>query len=145
MHIDYTRAALTLCRTHLLPALPQGKTFRFVYTSGGLVPYLDSTWLFFLGPARKLRGDMDREILALNQGGQSVEGGGRWESYVARPWYVVEQPPAVSRVLGEDSYIFTPELGAAMVEVAREGCGREVMENAFMKGLGREALAKVPN
>ena len=29
--------------------------FRFVYTSGGLVPYLDSNALFFLGNARKLR------------------------------------------------------------------------------------------
>ena len=141
MHVDYTNAALTMCRTHLLPSLPAGKTFRFVYTSGGLTPYLDSPWLFFLGPARKLRGDMDRAVLKVAKD----EGKGRWESYVARPWYVVHEPPAVSKVLGENSYIFIPELGAAMVEAAMVGCERSVLDNGFMKGLGREALGRVPN
>ena len=39
----------------LVPQLSPDKCFRFVYTSGGLVPYLDSNALFFLGAARKLR------------------------------------------------------------------------------------------
>ena len=55
MHVDYTHAALKMIQTSLLPEVESSKPFRFVYTSGGLVPYLDSNILFFLGNARKAR------------------------------------------------------------------------------------------
>lgn len=140
VHVDYTNSALTMIRTHLLPALPAGKKFRFVYTSGGLVPYLDSPALFFLGPARKLRGDMDRAVVKIAEDNPDV-----WESYVARPWYVLHEKPAVARVLGENSYILIPQLGAAMVEAAIKGAGEVYMDCGFMKEMGRKALEVQPN
>lgn len=141
VHLDYTNAALAMIRTHLLPALPPGQKFRFVYTSGGAIPYLDSPWLFFLGPARKLRGDMDRSVVRLAE----EEMPERWESYIARPWIVANEPPAASKALGENSYILIPQLGAAMVDAAVNGSERVYMDNAFMKEKGAQALKVQPN
>lgn len=135
VHRDYTNAATTLCLTHLVPHLPKSKPFRFVYTSGGAVPYLDSNLLFFLGPARKLRGQQDRAVLQLSE-----EHAGKWESYVARPWYVVPERPAIANLLGENSYIPIPWLGAAMVDVAVRGAEMGILDNAWMRGRGKEVL-----
>lgn len=135
VHIDYTNAATALCLTHLVPLLPKDKPFRFIYTSGGLVPYLDSNLLFFLGSARKLRGEQDRAVLKLSE-----DHAGKWESYVARPWYVVPERPALASLLGENSYIPIPWLGAAMVDVAVNGAGEGILDNAWMKGKGKEVL-----
>lgn len=55
VHIDYTWAAINMCKDKLVPELKNGEKFRFVYTSGGAVPYLESSFLFFLGEWRKLR------------------------------------------------------------------------------------------
>lgn len=140
VHIDYTNAAVALCQTHLVPPLPPGTKFRFVYTSGGLVPYLDSAWLFFLGPARKLRGDLDRRLVRLSEQHPDT-----WESYVARPWYVLPARPRIAGVLGEDAWIWMPHLGAAMVEAALHGSEKVYMDNAFMKESGARALEAQPN
>ncbi len=55
VHIDYTMTAVNTFQKHLVPELKQGEKFRFVYTSGGAVPYLASSSLFFLGSWRTLR------------------------------------------------------------------------------------------
>lgn len=140
VHIDYTNTAVAMCQQHLVPLLPPGKKFRFVYTSGGLVPYLDSNALFFLGPARKLRGDLDRSLVKLGE-----EQPESWESYIARPWYVLPERPRIASVLGENSWIFMPYLGAAMVDAALNGCEKVYMDNALMKERGAQALKAQPN
>ena len=55
VHVDYTNAAIKMFLTSIVPQLKGDRPFRFVYTSGGAVPYLESNALFFLGNARKLR------------------------------------------------------------------------------------------
>lgn len=129
-----------MIRKHIMPQLGPGKKFRFVYTSGGAIPYLDSNFLFFLGPARKLRGDMDRSVVKLAEDNRDI-----WESYIARPWFVVPERPAIANVLGENSYIPIPVLGAAMVDAAMNGCEKAYMDNAFMKEKGQQALKVQPN
>ncbi len=54
VHVDYTMTAVKMLLESIVPQSPT-KPFRFVYTSGGLVPYLDSNVLFFLGEGRKAR------------------------------------------------------------------------------------------
>jgi hypothetical protein len=54
VHVDYTTTAIKMLLQHVVPEKPS-RPFRFVYTSGGLVPYLDSNLLFFLGEIRKAR------------------------------------------------------------------------------------------
>jgi len=128
-----------MCRTHLVPVLPTGKKFRFVYTSGGLVPYLDSNFLFFLGNARKLRGIQDQDVLKVGE-----EDPEHWESFVARPWHVVNEPPMMSNFVN-NSYILIPELGAAMLDAAMNGSEQGIMDNAFMRTKGQQALKVQPN
>lgn len=141
VHVDYTNAVLKMCREHLVPQLPQGKKFRFVYTSGGLVPYLDSNALFFLGAARKLRGDMDRAVVKVAEDHPDS-----WESYIARPWYVLPKRPAVvTAVFGENAWIHIPQLGAAMVDAAMNGSEQVYMDCGFMKKKGEQALKVQPN
>lgn len=55
VHVDYTMTAANTFLESLVPQLKDGQKFRFIYTSGGLVPYLDSKLLFFLGEIRKAR------------------------------------------------------------------------------------------
>ena len=121
----------------VVPELEKGKIFRFVYTSGGLVPYLESNLLFFLGQTRKARAILDREVLATE-----TENTGRWESYVARPWFVADAKPNVSYALGENSWILREDLAAAMVDAALEGGEPRLMDNATLKEKGRLALER---
>lgn len=55
VHAHYTTAAITTLLTSIVPQMEKSKPFRFVYTSGGAVPYLESNALFFLGEGRKMR------------------------------------------------------------------------------------------
>ena len=41
IHVNYPRIAIDVFLNSLVPALPKGQPFRFVFTSGGLVPVLD--------------------------------------------------------------------------------------------------------
>lgn len=137
VHVDYTRAAIKMLLESVVPGLEKGKVFRFVYTSGGLVPYLESNALFFLGSVRKLRAELDREVLATEQQNQ-----GRWESFVVRPWFVVDAKPYVGYVLGENSWILRSELGAAMVDAAVNGGYERVLSNTRMREIGQEVLKR---
>lgn len=55
VHVDYTRAAIKMLLNSIVPGLEKGKVFRFVYTSGGAVPYLEMKPLSILAPPLKLR------------------------------------------------------------------------------------------
>ena len=136
--------------------LPEGKPFRFVSTSGGAVPYLDSNLLFFMGEKRKLRvsfgavqhirdrtdlslqGDIDREVLALEK-----QDPARWQSFVVRPWYVATTEPSIRYIFGNNSFILQDHLGAAMVDVALNGGNDRIIDNAELKRRGQATLEKL--
>lgn len=155
VHVDYTMKAANTFLESLVPQLKEGQPFRFIYTSGGLVPYLDSPLLFFLGSIRKVRvsqlllvlhpisrltrhqqGVLDRDLLAMED-----QNPGKWETFVARPWYVVDEPPMISHVLS-NSYIFRKELGAAMVDAALNSGDKRLLPNGDLRAKGQAALAK---
>lgn len=138
VHQSYTKAAIDILIASVVPQLDTSKTFRFVYTSGAVVPYLNSPALFFLGKDRKVRPDMDEAVLALEQ-----QNPGRWESYVMRPAAVVDKEPVWSYV--SSSWIFKEELAAAMVEAAVEGDSKRVLANAELRSKGQSALKMQPN
>lgn len=137
VHVDYTRTAIKVLLESVVPGLEKGKVFRFVYTSGGLVPYLESNALFFLGSTRKLRAELDREVLATEQQNQ-----GRWESFVVRPWFVVDAKPYAGYVLGDNSWILRSELGAAMTDAAVHGGNERVLSNTRMREIGQQVLKR---
>lgn len=101
--------------------------------------FLASNALFFLGGWRKPRDDLDHDILRIGDDDSS-----RWQSFVARPWYVVDAPPMLSNIV-ENCYILIPELGAAMVDAALHGSEQGIMDNAFMRQKGQNALKLQPN
>lgn len=43
-----------MCQTRLVPELKKGQKFRFVYTSGGAVPYLETVGSFLFGAIKAL-------------------------------------------------------------------------------------------
>ncbi|KAK5174214.1 uncharacterized protein LTR77_001294 [Saxophila tyrrhenica] len=154
VHVDYTQTAIKMLLQSVVPEEPTGRPFRFVYTSGGLVPYLDSNLLFFLGEIRKVRvrtrysisaanspdtqqGKLDQEVLDTE-----TQNPGRWESFVARPWHVVDEPPRI-RFLVSNSWIYKDELGAAMVDAALNGGGERIMDNAPMRERGQKAMETI--
>ena len=137
VHVDYTRAAIKTLLENVVPTLEKGKPFRFVYTSGGLVPYLESSALFFLGSMRKVRGDLDREVLATE-----TQNSGRWESFVVRPWFVVDEKPYAGYVLGDNSWVLRTELGAAMCDAAVQGGNERVISNTELRRIGQKVLER---
>ena len=154
VHIDYTNTAIDAFQTSLVPQLKEGQKFRFVYTSGGLVPYLASSWLFFLGSWRTLRvstvslpcafkaddmqqEDLDQKILALEKENP------KWESFVVRPWHVVDEEPT-SRIKLAMGWILRKELGAAMVDAALNSSEQRLLDNAQLREKGQAALSKQP-
>ena len=139
VHIDYTKTAVNMFLTSIVPQLEAGKKFRFVYTSGGLVPYLDSNALFFLGPARKMRGEMDRDVLDVEK--QNPD---RWESFIARPWFVVDEKPRIDYVWS-NGWIFREDLAAGMVDAAINGGEPRLLDNAALRTKGQGALKMQPN
>ena len=68
---------------------------------------------------------------------------GKWESFVVRPWMVVDKPPFLSYVLS-NSWIYRYELGAAMVDAAVNGGEVQLLDNAPLRQKGQAALAKQP-
>ena len=137
VHVEYPQAAIQPLLANVVPGLQSGKPFRFVYTSGGAVPYLDSPALFFLGAMRKARGDLDREVLATE-----TQNSGRWESFVVRPWFVVDQKPYVGYVFGDNSWVLRTELGAAMVDAAVNGGYDRVINNTQLRSIGQKVLER---
>jgi hypothetical protein len=137
VHVDYTRVAIKMLLENVVPTLQQGRPFRFVYTSGGAVPYLESNALFFLGAMRKARGDLDREVLATE-----TQNSGRWESFVVRPWFVVDEKPRIGYVFGDNSWVLRPELGAAMVDAALNGGRERIISNTELRRIGQKVLEK---
>lgn len=161
VHVDYTMVAVKAFQTALLPELKEGQPFRFVYTSGGAVPYLDSKILSIFGEKLKVRvgrllhsfsisvqrvrgltnnpqGVLDRDLLAIE-----TQNPGRWETFVVRPWFVVDVKPYISYILS-NSWIYRKELGAAMVDAALNSGEERVINNAELRVKGQAALKLQP-
>ena len=77
---------------------------------------------------------MDDDLVAL--GSQHPD---RWESYVVRPWHVVDEPPRISHFVS-NSYIFRPELGAATADAALNGDAERGIGNEALRVKGQAAL-----
>jgi hypothetical protein len=101
-----------------------------------IIPILDSPLLFFLGPGRKYRGDMDRSLIAMSHG----ELKGKWETVVVRPASVIEGGKPGAFVGMSSAWILREQLGAAMVEYGVNGSAKEIRNNAELKELGERLL-----
>ncbi len=82
------------------------------------------------------QGVVDRKVLDVE-----TQNPGRWESFVVRPWHVVDQPPMIRHVVA-NSWILREELAAIMVEAALNGGLPRLLDNATMRIKGQEAIER---
>lgn len=66
---------------------------------------------------------------------------GKWETFVARPWAVVDEPPMLSYIVS-NSWIYRKELGAAMVDAALNSGDKRLLNNEDLRAKGQAALSK---
>ena len=55
---------------------------------------------------------------------------------------MVDTKPYIAHLLGENSYIYRPEIGAAMVEAALNGGEPRLLSNTMMRQQGQAALER---
>ena len=58
-----------------------------------------------------------------------------------RPWFVVDTEPKISYLIA-NSFIFSKELGAAMVDAALNSGDQRLLDNAALRKNGQAALSK---
>ncbi|KAK3644009.1 hypothetical protein LTR56_009861 [Elasticomyces elasticus] len=109
--------------------------FRFVYLSGALVEKDQSRSLWFLAGNRKMRGELENELLKLADANLAKG----FEVVIARPGFVQPDNAVVrSRIVGMVAKTITrEELARAMLGVAMSGSKDEVLENSALLDLGR--------
>ena len=116
-----------ISRATLSSFLALGENFEYVsgVNNGDIV---DSNYL--------VQADLDRDVLKLEE-----QNKGLWESFVIRPWHVVDEPPFISKIVS-NSWIYRTELGAAMVDAALNGNNERIINNAELRTKGQAALGQ---
>ncbi|EXJ93722.1 hypothetical protein A1O1_02115 [Capronia coronata CBS 617.96] len=127
-----------LATANLFAGFEHATPFHFVYLSGALPEKNPDRQLWFLSDNRKMRGDLENALIRLD-----VESRDRgFRVFIARPGFV--QPKgAVFRtwLIGcIANAIMLPDLGAAMVRLARDGDEDVLVENDRLKILARTPL-----
>jgi hypothetical protein len=143
--IDYTLAAARAF-SHLSasPATP----FRFVFTSGLLAIRDQSATVLFMGPARKVKGEAETQLLDF---AAQPDLKGKLEAFVTRPGLVhapgttttsVIMAPLPANLAG----VKVDELAAASLDLAVNGDekGGRILENVELVTKGKALLKKDP-
>ncbi|KAK4541422.1 hypothetical protein LTR36_008023 [Oleoguttula mirabilis] len=123
------------------PASP----IRFVYNSGAAVEKDASKTLWFLAQTRKMRGEVENALLALQEEQAAAKNVG-FEVVIARPGGVMPQGAVIRTWLGSKLVmpaIMRGDLGEAMVELALKGSETVLVENAQLVAIGRAAGSDV--
>ena len=135
VNVDYVLATAKMCAESLAPGLGGKKKFRFVLTSGHYVEPDQERRLWIMAEDRKLRGRVDAEVMGMEKG--------NFEVVVVRPSVVLARDVSWVKqaLVGAVSiHIRADQLGAAMVEMARKGAGKQVVGNNELVEIGERAL-----
>ncbi|KAF3916641.1 hypothetical protein ABW20_dc0104601 [Dactylellina cionopaga] len=117
--------------------LPEGKKFRFIYTSGFLVPgpeILDKK-LWFAEEFRKGRAYTERNLLDLAKEGKI-------EAVITKPAFITNGEPLLGRLLGGTMSVSKEAMAACYLDAVFNGCDKQVLSNGDLKIRGAAALEK---
>ncbi|KAI9728645.1 MAG: hypothetical protein M1828_002751 [Chrysothrix sp. TS-e1954] len=135
--VDYT---LTAARKFLSEIQrTEGTPFRFVYLSGMLVERNQNAKLWFLSEVRKMRGEVEVELLQMRERNAKT-----WDVVIAKPGFVERSSNPLPR--GLDAYmrsIRVDEVAAALVEAATEGSTRVTLDNQEVRARGARVLERM--
>lgn len=122
--VEYTAAGATAMRDHLTAHVPSGSKFRFVFCSGMLAEWDQERTLLFLNDTRKIKGAVEKRLCDLQD--EQQEEGGRFETWIARPSYLLSPEAPWWKKLASPLVfgIETMQVGRAMIKMAFGG-GRE--------------------
>ncbi|KAJ9632070.1 hypothetical protein H2203_000471 [Taxawa tesnikishii (nom. ined.)] len=117
--LGYTTHAAKIFASH---AAATNSPFRFVYASGALAERDQDKGLWFMGEARRVRGEVENQLLDLQERSPG------FETAIVRPWAVgAKGAGLLYAILGAlDKGIRVDELARVMVDVAVSG-GRTVI------------------
>ncbi|KAK9242621.1 hypothetical protein V1506DRAFT_64612 [Lipomyces tetrasporus] len=135
INFEFTLATATTFADELHGKLQANGRFRFVYLSGALPEKDPNKHLYFVAENRKMRGELENELLRLNHKNR----GDGFEIYIARPGFVLKDASiriALSWVLGWMFRFITLDcLGKAMVNLAINGHKETLVEDWMLKSL----------
>ncbi|AEO70686.1 2a86ad49-089b-42fc-a9e4-0e5b924ad9f8 [Thermothielavioides terrestris] len=133
VHVEYTQAAAKAFLGHLVPQLPEGKQFRFVFCSGALAEWDQQKPLYFMADTRRIKGETERGLCEIADGDATK----RFAVYCARPSGILPADAGVARKLSGRLFnaIGVDQLAKAMVRILLEGYKERIIENSELQKL----------
>ncbi|TID14181.1 hypothetical protein E2P81_ATG09060 [Venturia nashicola] len=126
VQVEFTLAAANAFASKLLPALDEGKDFKFVFCSAGLAVRDQDTSLWVLQDTRKLKGLTENGLLKI--AGDNP----RFTPYFMRPAHIHPEYFTVGTAVMNALFpsIRVKELAMVMVDTALHGNDKQTLENA---------------
>ncbi|KAE9364074.1 hypothetical protein N431DRAFT_432169 [Stipitochalara longipes BDJ] len=140
IEIDYP---LAFCNAIAPAVARQGKTFRYIHTSGRLAERDQGKCLLFLSEGRRIKGKAELELMDFEANERTLHGG-YWRTFIVKPSMVLPRKGDKGdlRWLGSVfiGSVDVDELAAAMVDIGRNGGEEQVSHNAEVVMRGRAVL-----
>ncbi|RVD80178.1 uncharacterized protein DFL_008083 [Arthrobotrys flagrans] len=118
--------------------LPDGDVFRFVFTSGSLVPdpaNLDQK-LWFGESMRKGRAYTEQNLLELAKAG-------KLDAYITKPGFITTGEPLLWKLAFGKGYVSKEAVTACYLDLLFNGNEKKVLWNPDLRSVGAEALKKL--
>jgi hypothetical protein len=143
IEIDYP---LAFCNAIAPVVARQGKTFRYIHTSGRLAERDQERCLLFLSEGRRIKGKAELEMMDFEVNERKLHGG-HWKTFILKPSMVLPRKGDKGdlRWLGSVfiGSVDVDELAAAMIDIGRNGSEEQVSHNAEVVMRGRAVLDRV--
>ncbi|KAF3940829.1 hypothetical protein ABW19_dt0204227 [Dactylella cylindrospora] len=137
VNVDWTVAAAEAFTSKW--TLPDDRKFRFIYTSGVLMPDPDKLdqKMWFSEELRKLRGHADKAIFDMSKEG-------KLEGMIGKPAFITENEPLLARLSFGMGSISRQALAACYIDALLNGIPdkKDIWRNADLKKRGGDILSK---
>lgn len=127
VNVEFTFSFAKALDTHILPTLPAGKTFRFIFCSGSGAEWDQNKTLLFMSDTRKIKGEIEMRLCEL------ADAEDRFETFILRPMELHDDDTSRLRKIYMGALglsIETSEVAKAMVKIALDGTSKRILENA---------------